>query len=247
MTNETLALDITERVATLTLNRPKVLNAINETMMKELRATFMDLDEREDVHVVVLRGSGRAFCAGMDLKWSDSLTNKERVDSARIGQKTFAGMEAMSTPIFAAIHGYTLGGGLELALAADFIVSSSNARLGLPEITLSARPPYRPKAAEDGDPDQPEFGGSGPGWGSLTRLPALIGKARAKELILTGVHVDADRAFQLGIVNDVFPEEDFEEQVSELARRMAAMNRYNLRLIKEMITKGYDILEGHPT
>lgn len=243
---ETIELTVKERVATVTLNRPRCLNALNAEMMQELRAVFNELDEREDVHAVVLRGEGRAFCAGMDLKWSDSLTNKDRVESARMGQKTFATMEAMSTPVFAAVHGYTLGGGLELALHADFIVCADNVRLGLPEITLSAEPPYRPKAAEDGDPDQPEFGGSGPGWGSIKRLPELIGKARAKQLILTGAQLDGQRAFAFGIVNEVYPEAEFDDKVAELAHRLAAMNRYNLRLIKDLVNKGYDIVEGHP-
>jgi enoyl-CoA hydratase len=243
---ESLSLKIENRIAWLTLNRPRALNALNPLMMQELRTACRDLDDREDVHVVVLQGEGRAFCAGMDLKWSESVTNKDRVECARLGQKTFACLEQMSTPVFAAIHGYTLGGGLELALHADFIVCSANVRLGLPEITLSAEPPYRPKATEDGDPDQPEFGGSGPGWGGLTRLPQLIGKARAKQVILTGEHLDAQRAFELGIVNQVFAEEAFSDGVGELARRLAAMNRYNLRLVKDMISKGYDIVEGHP-
>ncbi len=169
----------------------------------------------------------------------------DRVEHNRIGQKTFARMERMETPVFAAVHGYALGGGLELALGADFIVCSDDARLGLPEITLSARPPYRPKITEDGDPDQPEFGGSAPGWGAVARLPERIGKARAKELLFTGAHLDAGRALRLGLVNDVYPREEFDERVSELANRIGAMNPYNLRLVKELVTRGYDLLEGH--
>lgn len=244
---ETLLVDVANNgVATLTLNRPRVLNAINQTMMTELRAAFEALDEREDVSVVVLQGAGRAFCAGMDLKWSEALTAKDRVESNRIGQKTFGRMEAMGTPVFAAVHGYVLGGGLELVLAADFIVCADDAQLGLPEITLSAQPPYRPKAAEDGDPDQPEVGGSAPGWGGLTRLPERIGKARAKELLFTGARIDAERALQIGLVNDVYPRDEFDERVAELANRIGAMNPYNLRLVKELVTCGYDLLEGHP-
>lgn len=244
---ETLDVKVEDRVARLTLNRPKVLNAMNMKMMMELREAFRELGDREDVHVVVLAGNGRAFCAGMDLKWSDALTPKERLESNRIGQRTFALMEAMEIPIFAAVHGYVLGGGLELALGADFIVAAADARLGLPEITLSAREPYRPKAAADGDPDQPEYGGSAPGWGALKRLPELVGKARAKELLFTGIQLDAQRALQLGLVNDVYPEGEFDDQVAELARRIGAMNRYNLRLVKELVSRGYDLLEGHPS
>lgn len=243
---ETLEIKVEERVAKLILNRPKVLNAINLTMMKELRAAFRELDEREDVIVAVLQGTGRAFCAGMDLKWSEALTPKDRVESNRIGQRTIRLMEEMEMPIFAAVHGYVLGGGLELVLGADFIVCADDAQFGVPEITLSAHPPYRPKIGEDGDPDQPEFGGSAPGWGALKRLPERIGKARAKEMLFTGARIDANRALQFGLVNAVYPKDAFEEEVWKLAHRIGAMNHYNLRLVKELVTAGYDLLEGHP-
>lgn len=245
-TYNTLQVDVTERVATITLNRPDKLNAITGEMLREISHVLEALDEDPDVYVIVLRGAGRAFSAGADLDWSAGLTDAERVESNRMGQKTFARMEQISKPVFAAIHGYALGGGLELALWADFIVCSSNAQMGLPEITLSAREPYRPKIAEDGDPDQPEFGGQAPGWGAPRRLPQFVGKAMAKQLMLTGVRIDAQKALQIGLANEVYPEEEFDDQVAELANRLAAMNYYNLRLIKELVTHGYDMLEGHP-
>jgi enoyl-CoA hydratase len=247
MSYKTLEIDVAENnVATLKLNRPRVLNAIDEAMMLELRRAFVELDENPKAHVVVLKGAGRAFCAGADIKWSESLDVAGRAESNRLGQKTFDMMERMDTPIFAAVHGYVLGGGLELALGADFIVASEDAQLGLPEITLSARPPYRPKITEDGDPDQPLAGGVAPGWGAPKRLPPLVGKAMAKQLILTGVRVDAARALSIGLVNEVFAASEFDTAVAELADRMAAMNTYNARLIKELITNGYDVLESHP-
>jgi enoyl-CoA hydratase len=245
---ETLDLKIDNGVARLTLNRPNKLNAINEKMMQELSDAFSTLDDNEAVKVVVLSGAGeRAFSAGADLEWSEQMTPKDRVEHSRLGQKTFAKMEQMGKPVFAAVHGYALGGGLELALAADWIVCSSNARLGLPEITLSADEPYRPKIAEDGDPDQPAYGGSGPGWGAITRLPQRIGKARTLHMMLTGEQLDADRAYQCGLVNMVYPQDKYEEEVTELANRLAAMNHYNLRLLKDLVVKGYDLLELHPS
>jgi len=247
MQYETIDIKVENRVAWLTLNRPESLNAINEKMMMEFRRAFDELDEREDVSVVVLKGNGRAFCAGMDLKWSEGLTKKDRLESNRIGQKTFDRIERMGTPVFAAVHGYVLGGALEMVLAADFIVAADDAQLGLPEITLSAQPPYRPKIAEDGDPDQPEFGGSAPGWGGLKRLPERVGKARALEMLFTGARIGADRALQFGLVNAVYAKAEFDEQVTELANRIGAMNTYNLRLVKELVTRGYDLLEGHPS
>jgi enoyl-CoA hydratase len=231
---ETLDLKIDNGVARLTLNRPDKLNAINEKMMHELNDAFTKLDDNPAVRVVVLSGAGeRAFSAGADLDWSE--------------QMTFGKMEQMGKPVFAAVHGYALGGGLELALAADWIVCSSNAQLGLPEITLSAEKPYRPKIAEEGDPDQPEYGGSGPGWGAITRLPQRIGKARTLQIMLTGERVDAERAYQFGLVNMVYPQEKYDAEVTELANRLAAMNHYNLRLLKDLVVKGYDLLELHPS
>ncbi|MQA86159.1 MAG: enoyl-CoA hydratase/isomerase family protein [Streptosporangiales bacterium] len=246
---ETLDVKIEERVAWLTLNRPDKLNALTPTTMTELRHFFTEVDDDEDVCVVVLRGAGeRAFSAGMDLDWSEQLTKKDRIEQGRLGEKTFAMMERLSIPVIAAVHGYAVGGGLELALAADFIVCSENARMGLVEITLSARPPYQPKFMEGGeDPDQPEFGGSAPGWGGVKRLPQRIGKARAKELLFTGIRLDAGRALQLGLVNDVYPADEFDKRVGALAERIAAMNRYNLRLVKELVTNGYDWIEPHPS
>lgn len=246
MTYEALELNIDRRVARVTLNRPTVLNAMNPAMMVELRAVCDELEAREDVSVMVLQGAGRAFCAGMDLGWSASLTKKDRVESNRIGQKTFGRLASMELPVIAAVHGYVLGGALELALAADFIVARDDAKLGFPEITLSAQPPYRPKITEDGDPDQPEFGGSAPGWGGLSRLPERIGRARAKELLFTGARIDAARALQLGLVNSVWMVDEFDQQVAELATRVGAMNRYNLRLVKALVNHGYDLVEGHP-
>ena len=224
-------------------------NTYTYEMMRDLDDAILMARFDENVHVVVLRGAGeRAFCAGMDLKWSEGLTKRERIEQGRLGEKTFSMIERLSVPVIAAVHGYAVGGGLELALAADFIVCSDNAKMGLVEITLSARPPYQPKYMNGGpDPDQPEFGGSAPGWGGVKRLPRRIGKARAKEMLFTGIQLDAARALSLGLVNDVFPAEEFDKQVAALAERVAAMNRYNLRLVKELVDNEYDWIEPHPS
>ena len=246
--DEGLDVTIKDRVCWITLDRPKKLNSLTPEMMHGLRRAFTDIDDDAGVCVAVLRGAGeKGFCAGMDLDWSESLTRADRIEQGRLGEKTFAMMERLSIPVFAAVHGYAVGGGLELALAADFIVCSDNAKMGLTEITLSARPPYRPKITEDGDPDQPEFGGSAPGWGGMKRLPQRVGLARAKEMLFTGIRLDAQRALQLGLVNDVYPAAEFDDRIAALAERIAAMNRYNLRLVKELVTGGYDWIEPHPS
>lgn len=247
MTYETIEVTrVDPGVAVLTLNRPDKLNAVNVKMMMELREAFRTLDEDVTAKVIVLKGAGRAFCAGADLDWSAELGVEGRVESNRLGQKTCNAMEQMETPIIAAVHGYCLGGGLEIALAADFILCSANAQLGLPEITLSADPPVRPKITEDGDPDQPEFGGQAPGWGGPKRLPERVGKARAMQMILTGERVPSARALQIGLANEVYEDDDFEASVMAMADRIAHMNRYNLRLNKELLQAGYDMLEPHP-
>lgn len=245
---ETLEVTVADNhVATLTLNRPKVLNAFNRTMLDELGAALDTLEDDADAHVIIVRANGRAFCAGMDLDWSAEMGAKDRVEQNRMGQRTLAKIDRMGTPVVAAVHGYALGGGMELALAADFIVAAADARLGLPEITLSSRPPYQPKITqEEGDPDQPEYGGVVPGWGAPRRLPERIGKALAKELMLTGEHIDAERALRIGLVNRVYADDEFDAEVAALGDRMAAMNSYNVRLIKEVINLGYDIIEPHP-
>lgn len=249
MAYETLDVRIEDRVAWVTLNRADKLNALTPASMTELRTVFTEIDENTDVHVAVLRGAGeRAFCAGMDVSWSETLTPAERIEQGRLGEKTFALIERTSVPVIAAVHGYAVGGGLELALAADFIVCADNAKLGLVEITLSARPPFQPKFMDGKpDPDQPAFGGSAPGWGGVKRLPRRIGKARAKELLFTGIRLDPARALELGLVNSVFPAEEFDKQVGALAERIAAMNRYNLRLVKELVDNEYDWIEPHPS
>lgn len=243
---ETLDLQIRDHVAWVTLNRPDKLNAINPQMMRELTRTFEELSDDTNVRCAILKGEGRAFCAGMDLKWSEELTKADRVEQGRMGQRMIDTIERTSIPVVAAIHGYALGGGLEVALGADFIVCSEKAKVGLVEITLSADPPYRPKMTEDGDPDQPEFGGNAPGWGGLKRLPARIGKAMAKELMLTGARIDGQRAAQIGLANHCWSEDEYDEQLNELAARLGAMNRYNLRLIKQLVDAGYDWVEPHP-
>jgi enoyl-CoA hydratase/carnithine racemase len=249
MTYEHLDVRVEDRIAWVTINRPDKLNALTPESMHELRRLCLELDDNFDVNVVVLRGAGeRAFCAGMDVKWSEGLTKEERIEQGRLGEKTFSMIERLSVPVIAAVHGYAVGGGLELALAADFIVCSDDAKLGLVEITLSARPPYQPKFMNGGpDPDQPEFGGSAPGWGGVKRLPKRVGKAVAKEMLFTGIRLDASRALSLGLVNNVFPADAFDKEVAALAERIAAMNRYNLRLVKELVDNEYDWIEPHPS
>ena len=154
-------------------------NTFSRASLESLNATLDDVEAADDCAGLLLTGKPFVFAAGVDLDEFRHIDTREKArEASRRGHLSFLRLRPLPVPTLAAISGAALGGGLELALAADFIVCSDEARLGLPEITLSARPPYRPKIMEDAeDPDQPETGGQAPGWGAPKRLPERVGKA----------------------------------------------------------------------
>lgn len=169
-------------VAVLWLNRPERLNAINRELLEALRAQFTELERDEQVRAIILTGAGeRAFCAGADVTDFPSMTPLDAVALMEYGQTVFRQIDECPRPVIAAINGYALGGGLELALACDFRIVSQNAKLGQPEITLANLP----------------------GWGGTQRLPRTIGEPMAKELILTGRLVEAAEALSLHLASQV--------------------------------------------
>ncbi len=169
-------------VAVLWLNRPEQLNAINQEVLDALRAQFTELERDEQVRAIILTGTGsRAFCAGADVTSFPSMTPLDAVALMEYGQTVFQQIDECPRPVIAAINGYALGGGLELALACDFRIVAQNAKLGQPEITLANLP----------------------GWGGTQRLPRTIGEPMAKELILTGRPVEAAEALSLHLANQV--------------------------------------------
>lgn len=172
-------------VAVLWLNRPERLNTINREMLDALRTQFTTLERDEQVRAVILTGTGeRAFCAGADVSQFPSMTPLDAEALMGYGQAVFQQIDECPKPVIAAVNGYALGGGLELALACDFRIMAQGAKLGQPEITLANLP----------------------GWGGTQRLPRTIGEPMAKELILTGRLVEAPEALSLHLVHQVCPE-----------------------------------------
>ncbi len=188
-------------LATITINRPNKLNALNKATIKELSAAFIALEADKEIKVIILTGSGKkAFVAGADISEFANFSVKEGGKLAAKGQKLlFDLIENLKTPVIAAVNGFALGGGLELAMSCHFRVASDNARMGLPEVSL----------------------GVIPGYGGTQRLPQLVGKGRAMEMIMTAGMINADQALNYGLVNHVVPQEELLGLCEKLAVKIS--------------------------
>jgi enoyl-CoA hydratase len=195
-----LIVHIENRVGVITINRPKKLNALNKDTILELHHSIKSLDADNDIRVVIITGSGdKAFVAGADISEFSDFDVQQAAQLSREGQvMLFDFIENLSTPVIAAINGFALGGGLELAMAAHFRVASVNARMGLPEVSL----------------------GVIPGYGGTQRLAQLVGKGRALEMIMTAQMIDATKAEHWGLVNAVIPEEELLPYCFSLAEKI---------------------------
>jgi enoyl-CoA hydratase len=212
-----------EGIEIITFNRPKVMNALNSALLEELSEALDAAAGDENIRVLVLTGAGeKAFVAGADIKELAGLNPLQAKQFAHQGQSVINKIVGLPIPVIAAVNGYALGGGLEIALACDFIYASENAALGLPETTL----------------------GLIPGFGGTQRLPRLIGPNQAKELIYTGKIVPATEALILGLVNRIDPPENLKAAVMKTAQAMAAKGRISLRAAKETINSGLDTSLG---
>ena len=202
MAFENILLDIENRVATVTINRPNQLNALNKQTIEELHEALNHCDNNESVRVVILTGSGeKAFVAGADIKEFAGFDIEEGKKLSREGHETlFNFVENMSKPVIAAINGFALGGGLELAMSSHIRIASDNARLGLPEVSL----------------------GVIPGYGGTQRLAQLVGRGKAMEMITTAAMIRADEAWTWGLVNSVVAAEHLMEKAQELAGKICA-------------------------
>lgn len=195
----TIKLKKKQHTAWITLDRPDKLNAINTIMLEELAEAIDIIEKDENVRCVVIRGNGeRAFSAGADFTELRKLTPETSTAFSVKGQQVFSKLEEMSKPVVAAINGYVLGGGLELALACDFRVAADNAELGFPEIKL----------------------GFIPAWGGTQRLPSIVGVAEAKRLIMLGERVQADEACKMGLADKVVPMKELEAEAEALAQTL---------------------------
>jgi enoyl-CoA hydratase len=217
MAYEHIIYTVEEGIATITFNRPKALNALNVDLLKELAAALDAIAADEDIRVLVLTGAGqKAFVAGADITELATFNPLQAKLFGRQGQGTIGKLQALDIPVIAAVNGYALGGGSELALACDFIYASENAMFGLPEISL----------------------GIIPGFGGTQRLPRLVGINKAKEMIFTGKMVPAAEAAEIGLVNKVCAPEVLMEEVFKTAKAIAAKGKVALRAAKQAINNG---------
>jgi len=207
-------------IGIVTINRPKSLNALNGEVLAELYEIFQEIEDDPDMRVVILTGSGeRAFVAGADITEMQSKDNIEIGSFIGVGRKAFDQIYTLSKPVIAAINGFALGGGCELAMCCDLRIASENAKFGQPEINL----------------------GIIPGAGGTQRLTRLVGMTRAKELIYTGDIIDAKAAFIMGLVNKVVPPDSLMTEAKELARKMLSKSSIALSLAKKAINSGADM------
>lgn len=225
MAYQNIIFDVKQGVATITFNRPKALNALSRQLLDELGAALDEIEADEAIRVLILTGAGeKAFVAGADISELATFNALQAKLFARQGQLIIGRLQELSIPVIAAVNGFALGGGSEMALACDFIYASENAMFGLPEISL----------------------GLIPGFGGTQRLPRLIGVNRAKEMIFTGKMIPAAEAAQIGLVNKVVPQVSLMEQSVNTANVIAAKGKVSLRAAKQAINSGMnvDLLSG---
>ncbi|MGH1362282.1 MAG: enoyl-CoA hydratase/isomerase family protein [Calditrichia bacterium] len=204
--------------AIVTLNRPEKLNALNSKTVQLLGNIMKDMNADSAIRAVIVTGAGpKAFVAGADIQEISALEGKGG-DFSAAGQQVFRAIEKMDKPVIAAVNGFALGGGCELALSCHIRIASDNAKFGLPEITL----------------------GVIPGYGGTQRLPRLIGKAQALQLMLTGEMVTAEKAASLGLVNEVLTAEDLMPRAEKMASKIASLAPVAAKLILESVTKGLE-------
>ncbi|HEY0736604.1 MAG TPA: enoyl-CoA hydratase-related protein [Herpetosiphonaceae bacterium] len=221
MSYEHILLERDGAVAIVMLNRPKQLNALSQAVLREVDAALDELAADDAVRAIILTGSGdRAFAAGADIGELSALESATQgralaTRSHQLGRK----MADLDKPIIAAINGFALGGGLELALACDFRLASDTAQVGLPEVTL----------------------GIIPGWGGTQRLPRLVGPGMAKLLMMSGERIDAAEALRLGIVERVYPQAELLDAAKQLAQKLAGMPPLSIAAIKQAVNHGLNM------
>jgi enoyl-CoA hydratase len=207
-------------VVTLTLNRPDKLNSLDEELLRELLATLHALDQDRALRAGIVTGAGdRAFAAGADIAAMSAMTPSQALRFSELGHRVGAALEQARIPFIAAVNGFALGGGCELALACDFIYASEKAKLGQPEVTLGVLP----------------------GFGGTQRLARRVGSARARELCMTGDVLGADEALRIGLVNRVFPHAELMPRVREAAGKLASRGPLAIAALKRVILRGEDV------
>ena len=219
MSYKTIKVEISDSIATLTFDRPEVLNALNLEVIAEFHGAILQIRENSDVRVLILTGAGKAFVAGADITVLQGFDPLGAKQFAQAGQSALFALEAMDIPVIACVNGFALGGGCEIAMACDFVYAAEKAKLGQPEINL----------------------GLIPGFGGSQRLVRLAGKGRAKELCMTGRIIKAQEAFAMGLVTRIFPAESLMEETLKVARTIAEKGAVALRAVKHVIDNGFDV------
>lgn len=220
MNYRNLLLNIENHVALLTINRPKSLNSLSPETLDEMTKMIEELEHNQEVKVIIITGAGKkAFVAGGDVAAMQPLGPLAARDVARKAQQLFNSIEFSAKVMIAAINGYALGGGCELAMACDLRLAANGAKLGQPEVNL----------------------GIIPGWAGTQRLPRLVGKAKAKEMMYTGDMVSAQEAEKIGLINRVVATDELLTTVRQLARKIADKPQIAIRLIKEAVDNGLEM------
>ena len=214
-----IELSVADRVATITVNRPDKLNALNAATIGELGDAIDEVRRRDDIGGVILTGAGRAFVAGADISELASQTPMQARQRALRGQQIFRRFETSPKPVIAAVNGFALGGGCELAMACHLRIASDTARFGQPEVKL----------------------GIGPGYGGTVRLPRLVGRGRALELLLTGAMIDAQEAWRIGLVNRVVPAERLIAESTAVLQTILENGPLAVRACLDLVDAGLDL------
>lgn len=220
MTYENIILEENDAICTIFINRPKALNALNHKTLTELYHCLLSIASNEQISVVIITGGGeKAFVAGADIGYMKDLDPLKAREFSLLGYAVMKTIEELPQPVIAAVNGFALGGGCELILACDFRYASGNAKIGQPEVSL----------------------GILPGFGGSQRLPRLIGKGLAAELIYSGNVIDAEEALRIGLVNKIFPQEDLLTGCLEIAERIRSNGPLAVKLSKEALNNGLEM------
>jgi enoyl-CoA hydratase len=213
-----LKVELKGPVAVVTLNRPP-MNALSTEMLKEIKRAFHELKANKEAKVVVVTGEGKAFVAGADIAEMKDMDALQGREYGALGQNVFAHIEKLPQPVIAAVNGFALGGGCELAMACDLRIASEKAKFGQPEVNL----------------------GVTPGFGGTQRLPRLVGRGKAKELVFTGDMIDAAEAHRIGLVNRVVKPEELMAEAMKLAELIASRGQIAVRLAKKAVNSGIEV------
>jgi 3-hydroxypropionyl-coenzyme A dehydratase len=207
----------TDGICTVKINRPDKLNAMNMDVAKELVTLFESLGKDDSVKVIILTGEGdKAFSAGADIEYMSKISPDESEEYAKLGQLVTATVENVKQPTIAAVNGFALGGGCELAMSCDIRIAANTAKMGQPEVTI----------------------GIPPGWGGTQRLMRIVGIAKAKELVYTGKMIKAEEAREIGLVNQVVELSTLMEETMKMAKTIASNSSIAVRMSKSAINKG---------